>query len=176
MAGRSIHITDRATHLRLKWGGFVPMSTRMRQDLFAAGEVGTACSSFATITALIVDDEAHVRSYLRMALHQLGVTAVWEAANGRQALDLYQQHQPTVVLLDVRMPVMSGEEVMRELGEIDPNAVVIVVTSLNDYEVVKRFIQFGATNYVLKHLPREQLVAMISDVLLCLTDEVEDED
>ncbi len=134
-----------------------------------------AAAAFAATTALIVDDEAHVRSYLRLVLRTLGVITMWEAADGREALELYEAHRPTVVLLDVSMPVMGGDEMMRKLTAIDPDAVVIVVTSQNDYEIVKRFVRLGATSYVLKHLPREEIAEMIADVLLRLGQGAEEE-
>ena len=129
--------------------------------------------ALAALSALIVDDEAHVRAYLRLVLRSIGVTTVWEAANGKDGLEHYRQHLPDVVLLDVNLPLMSGEEVMLALTELDPGAAVVIVTSQNEHETVKRFIQLGAMGYVLKYLPQEKIVAALVETLGCL---VEDEE
>jgi two-component system chemotaxis response regulator CheY len=135
--------------------------------------VDRAALARASVTALIVDDEAHVRSYLRLVLSSLGVKTVWEAVNGREGLQLYQLHQPTVVLLDLNLPIMSGDEVMEALTKLDPSAAVIVVTAQNELETVKRFIRLGAMGYVLKYLPQERIVATLGDMLSRLIDQEE---
>ena len=140
----------------------------------AAG--GGSAPSFAAITALIVDDEPHVRAYLRLVLVSLGVTTAWEAENGAQALELYRLHQPSVMLLDINMPVMSGDKVMQELAQIDPEAAVIMVTAENELETVKRYIRLGAMGYVLKFLPREKITIALTDMLRCLIDEEAESD
>jgi len=130
-----------------------------------------ATTTFGSISALIVDDESHVRSYLRLVLAALGVTAVWEAADGAEGLALYEQHRPAVVLLDVNMPVMSGERMLEELTQLDPAAAVIMVTAQNEHETVKRFARLGAMGYLLKHLPKDELSRQLAEMLECLVDE-----
>jgi len=133
---------------------------------FAAA--GRAEHAFAALTALVVDDEAHVRSYLRAVLKSLGVTTVWEASDGEQGLELYRQHGPAVVLLDVNMPVMAGDVAMTQFAATEPPAAVIVVTSQSDREVVQHFLQLGALGYLLKHQPKEQIAQSLAEVLECL--------
>ena len=134
-----------------------------------------ATAARAALSVLIVDDEPHVRSYLRMVLGALGVTEVWEAADGSDAIGLFQEHQPAVVLLDVNMPLLSGDETLRRLTTLDPGAAVIVVTSQNDFTTVKRFQELGAMGYVLKHVRREQITATLEELLDSLLDD-RDED
>ena len=117
------------------------------------------------ITALLVDDEAHVRLYLRMVLRELGVTTVWEATNGEEAVQLFTQHRPVIVFLDNNMPVLSGRMAIERLHGIDPNAAVVVVTSESDLNTVKYFAEHGAVGYMLKHSPRRMLSQMIGEIL-----------
>lgn len=119
----------------------------------------------AELSALIIDDESHVRRYVGMLLASLGVTTVWEAGSGAEGLMLYEEHQPSVVMLDVNMPVMKGDAVMKELCELDPAVAVIVMTSESQIGVVRIFQQLGAAGYVLKHAPREVATKMIGEVL-----------
>jgi DNA-binding NarL/FixJ family response regulator len=119
----------------------------------------------ARIIALIADDEPHVRAYLRLVLRSLGVTSVWEAGDGAQALQMYAEHRPDVVLLDVNMPVMSGDGVIDALAHNFPEAAVIVVTSQSEHKLVKRFADLGVIGYVLKQQPREVVTGMIAEAL-----------
>ena len=137
-------------------------------------DVSNSSAAFAArgaLSALIVDDEAHVRAYTRMLLALLGVTTVWEAGSGADGLKLYLEHRPSVVLLDVNMPVMLGDVMMARLMAIDPAVAVIVMTSENNNGVVRIFQELGAIGYVLKHVARAQAVAMIGEALDTLLDE-----
>jgi len=121
-------------------------------------------------SALIVDDEAHVRVYLRMLLQSLGVTTVWEASDGKEAVELYALHRPPVVLLDLAMPAVGGEQVFRDLQAIDPDVAVIVVTSQSSLKTVQAIHQLGAIAYLLKHTPREQMQKTLTEALDSLDD------
>jgi two-component system chemotaxis response regulator CheY len=119
----------------------------------------------APVTALIVDDEPHVRAYVRLTLQSLDVTTAWEAADGPTALALYAEHAPTVVLLDVNMPTMPGVETLQQLLELDPNVHVVVVTSDSAHQTVRRFLELGAIGYVLKQRPPEEFRAALAELL-----------
>jgi DNA-binding NarL/FixJ family response regulator len=119
----------------------------------------------ARITALIADDEPHVRAYLRLVLRSLGVTTMWEAGDGVEALRVYEDQAPSVVLLDVNMPMLTGEGVIHALAQRFPEAAVVVVTSQSEHETVKRFAELGAIGYVLKQQPREVVTKMIAEAL-----------
>ena len=116
-------------------------------------------------SALIVDDEAHVRVYLRMLLQSVGIPTVWEASDGKQAIELYRLHRPPVVLLDLAMPVVAGDQVFRDLQAIDPDVAVIIVTSQSSLKTVQTIHQLGAIAYLLKHTPREQMVKTLNEAL-----------
>ncbi len=128
-------------------------------------EIAASSDARARITALIVDDEPHVRAYLRLVLRSLGVVTIWEAGDGAEALQLFAAHEPTVVLLDVNMPVLNGEGVVQELARNFPDAAVIVVSSQSEHQLIKRFAEIGAIGYVLKQQPREVVTEMIAEAL-----------
>jgi two-component system, chemotaxis family, chemotaxis protein CheY len=127
----------------------------------------SATAGREAITALIIDDKPHVRAFLRLTLHSLGVTSAYEAGNGADGVALFEQIQPTVVLLDVNMPVMSGDQAIQQILALDPEAAVIVVTSDSQHETVKHFRDLGAMGYVLKHRPAEEVRAMLDEALGC---------
>ena len=116
-------------------------------------------------TALLVDDEPHVRKFVGLTLQQLGPIRLLEAGNGAEALALYQQHRPDLVLLDVNMPVMDGIATLRELRAADPEAVVVMLTSLANRQTIEECGALGATNYIRKDTPRAELLATLTETI-----------
>jgi DNA-binding LytR/AlgR family response regulator len=105
-------------------------------------------------TALIADDEPLLREHLAAALRRLWpeLEIVAEARNGREAVELFDQHQPQVVFMDVHMPGMNGIEAARCIGR---QAQLVFVTAFENY-AVEAFRQ-GAIDYVVKPLDEERL-------------------
>lgn len=120
---------------------------------------------FARIRALIIDDEAHVRSYVRLTLQSLGVATTWEAADGGTGLALYAEQTPDVVFLDVNMPTMPGSDTMEQLLQIDPDANVVIITSDSAHQTVRKFLELGAIGYVLKQRPPEEFRSALYELL-----------
>lgn len=115
------------------------------------------------IRALLADDEKHVRVLIRAVLMPLDCEVVGEAENGEQAVALYKELRPDVVLLDVNMPVKDGKEALRDIIAFDAKAVVIMLTSMSDAATVQAAIDLGATFYIRKDTPPAQLREMLKD-------------
>jgi CheY-like chemotaxis protein len=98
---------------------------------------------------LIVEDNAGIRRMLRRILADTAST-IWECADGSAALAAYEEHQPDVVLMDVRMPGVDGLTATRQICAYDPSARVIVVTDYQDEDVKAAALDAGAREYVLK--------------------------
>ena len=112
---------------------------------------------------LIADDEPHIRSLISFIVTSLGAEVVAEAADGEQALGLYKQHRPDMVLLDINMPKMDGISVLEKIMAIDNRTLVVMLTSLNTIETVRECIDNGAYNYILKNKTAEELQKAISE-------------
>jgi len=106
---------------------------------------------------LIADDEPHIRSLIRLIVTSLGAVVVAEATDGEQALSLYKQFTPDMVLLDINMPKIDGIAVLKQIMAINNKTMVVMLTSLNTLEVVKECIDNGAWNYLLKNTTAEEL-------------------
>jgi two-component system NarL family response regulator len=120
----------------------------------------------ARARVLLVDDHALLRTGVANIINQESdLQVVAEAGNGVDALAAYERHQPDVTLLDLRMPVMEGVEVVRRLRERDPSARVIVLTTYDTDDEISRALKAGAKAYVLKDISADGLVACIRDVL-----------
>ena len=120
----------------------------------------------APARVLLVDDHALLRTGVANIINQeADLQVVAEAENGVEALKAYEQHQPDVTLLDLRMPVMEGVEVVRRLRERDPGARIIVLTTYDTDDEISRALKAGAKAYVLKDISADALVACVRDVL-----------
>lgn len=112
---------------------------------------------------LIADDEPHIRSLINLIVTSLGAEVVAEASDGEQALSMYKQFSPDMVLLDINMPKMDGISVLKQIMAINNRTLVVMLTSLNALEVVKECIDNGAWNYILKNTTAEELYKAISE-------------
>jgi two-component system NarL family response regulator len=118
------------------------------------------------ISVLIADDHGIVREGLVSVIrrNKADMNVVGEASNGREAVDLWKEHQPDVTLLDLRMPELDGVEAIKEIRAQDENARIIVLTTFDGDEDIYRAIQAGAKGYLLKDVPREALMDCIRRV------------
>ena len=110
------------------------------------------------INLLIVDDHPIVRDGLVAILTtQPDFQIIGEAASGQEALALFQQDQPDVVLLDLEMPEMDGVELIRQLRVARPDVKTVVFTAFDTDERILSALQAGAKGYLLKGAPRAEL-------------------
>ena len=115
--------------------------------------------------ALIVDDEPHVRAFLRLLLRELNILQTWEATNGASALEMVAQHRPELVLLDVNLPFMTGLEALAKIKAANPELPVIMVSGENAMNTVLEAVRLGASGYVIKHSPRAEALQNLRDAL-----------
>jgi DNA-binding NarL/FixJ family response regulator len=119
-------------------------------------------STNRSIRLLIVDDHPVVRDGLSgMFAGDPDFEVVGQAANGGEAVTRAQGLQPDVVLMDLRMPEMGGVEAIRQLRKVAPSAHVIVLTTYDTESEVLSAIEAGATGYLLKDAPREELIRAV---------------
>jgi DNA-binding NarL/FixJ family response regulator len=117
------------------------------------------------IRVLLADDQELVRSGFRLILDLAeGIEVVGEAGDGQQAVRLAKELRPDVVLMDVRMPGLDGIEATRRLGQAGVEARVLVLTTFDLDEYVYAAVRAGASGFLLKDAPREQLVTAVRTV------------
>jgi DNA-binding NarL/FixJ family response regulator len=117
------------------------------------------------IRILVADDHSVVREGLvSLIKRKADMTVVGEASNGREAVDLWKEHQPDVALLDLRMPELDGVGAIKEIREVDESARIIVLTTFDGDEDIYRAIKAGAKAYLLKDTAREALMECIRKV------------
>ncbi|MBV9688459.1 MAG: response regulator transcription factor [Ktedonobacteraceae bacterium] len=117
------------------------------------------------IRLLIVDDHEMVREGLKaMLVSEADFDIVGDAANAEQALELIERLQPDVVLLDIRLPDMSGIEVCRTVAQRFPRTAVLILTTFTDENLIAQCIQAGARGYIIKDIERLDLKRSIRAV------------
>ena len=114
------------------------------------------------IRLILCDDQAIVTEGLQVILSTVsGFEVVATASDGAEAVELVEQHAPDLVMMDLRMPIMNGIQATRQIHERFPTTRVLVLTTYDDDGWVFDAIRAGASGYLLKDTPREQLIAAI---------------
>jgi two-component system response regulator NreC len=117
------------------------------------------------IRILLSDDHNILRDGMRLLLErQPGFMVVAEASDGRETLDLVQNHQPDVVVMDIAMPNMNGIEATRRIVEKHPGMGVVILSMHYDESYVIRSLKAGARAYLLKDAVKSELIAAIHAV------------
>ena len=113
---------------------------------------------------LLVDDEALMRSGLRLMIDGAhGIEVVGEAADGQAALEQITELSPDVVLMDIRMPRMTGLEALRALRERGDEARVVMLTAFDTDDFLLEALRAGAVSFLLKDSPPEDVVQAVAD-------------
>lgn len=114
---------------------------------------------------LVVDDHFMVRMGLSSSLNaEPDMEVVAEVGTGEAALDAYRKHQPNLVLMDVRLPGMSGAQAAAAITHEFPDARILMLSTHSGEEEIYRSLQAGARGYILKSALREELLQAIRDV------------
>ena len=118
-----------------------------------------------SIRVLVADDQSMVRAGFRMLLSQEhDIEVVAEASNGREAIDKATRFRPTIVLMDIRMPELDGLQATRRILAKDDAARILILTTFDLDEYVYEALRAGASGFVLKDDPPEQLLSAIRTV------------
>ncbi|GIN14202.1 DNA-binding response regulator [Shouchella clausii] len=117
-------------------------------------------------TILLAEDQQIVRQGLKMMIEHRQRYQVIEAENGQEAVDLAGRHVIDLVLMDVRMPVMTGIEATKRMIERDPNVKIVMLTTFIDERYAIEALKAGAKGYILKDADMESLFATIEKALL----------
>lgn len=114
---------------------------------------------------LIVDDARLMRTMLRGIVTRAGWAVVGEAADGDEAVRLYFQVRPDAVTMDILMPRVDGLTAARQILERDPAARIVMITSVGQEDIMRRCIELGAVDFIIKPLQEDRILAALRRVL-----------
>jgi DNA-binding NarL/FixJ family response regulator len=114
---------------------------------------------------LLVDDETHIRKFVGLVLKKFCRPTILEASDGIQALAVFAQEKPDLVLLDVNMPNMDGLQTLERLLQTAPDANVVMLTSLANRQTIEECVRLGALGYIRKDTPKDELGAQLESIM-----------
>lgn len=129
-------------------------------------------------SVLIIDDEEIIRHTIRKMgqWESFGMKVVGEAANGIDGLRMICEQKPDIVFLDMRMPGLSGAEVIEKLEERGIRLKLVVVSGFDSYTYTRMALRYGAVDYLLKPIDREEMLALLKRLQHVLALEENDQD
>lgn len=113
---------------------------------------------------LIADDSDAIRLVLKDILSIGEHEVLAEAIDGAEAVDMYKQHSPEILLLDLAMPKKDGLTVVNEVMEHDSNAKIILITASDDQKVINECLKHGATSYISKPFDFNSVLQTIKEI------------
>ena len=106
---------------------------------------------------MIVDDASFMRLNLKNILKN-DYEIVGEAENGKKAVEMYQEHNPDIVTMDITMPVMDGLEAIKAIKDIDPDSNIVVCSAMGQQKMVIKAIELGAADFIVKPFKEERVL------------------
>jgi two-component system chemotaxis response regulator CheY len=114
---------------------------------------------------LVCDDSAFMRMMLKRVLIDNGHEIVGEAGDGMEAVQLYRQHKPDLITMDITMPKMDGIQAVTHIHEDDPLVRIVMVTALGQRAIITDAIKAGASDFIVKPFDNIQVIETIKKVL-----------
>lgn len=114
---------------------------------------------------LITDDAAFMRMMIKNIVTKAGYEVVGEAENGAQAVEMYKEHKPDLVTMDITMPEMDGIQAVKIIKEIDPNANIVMCSAMGQQAMVMEAIQAGAKDFIVKPFQQDRILQTIERII-----------
>ncbi len=114
------------------------------------------------IKIILVDDLSFMRDAIRHIVENSNMDVLGEAGNGSDAVKMYMELEPDIVLMDITMPVMDGLESLKRIRQYDPGAKVIMCSALGQQKYIIKAIQLGARDFILKPFQSERILSAIT--------------
>jgi two-component system response regulator YesN len=123
---------------------------------------------------MIVDDEQLIRRGLRETIDWdlLGLEVAAEASNGEEALELIKKIKPQIIITDVKMPIMDGIQLIKEVDRLEIKTKIIILSGYNEYEYLKEAIKYNVESYLLKPINQEELISIIKSTIINIEKEI----
>lgn len=117
------------------------------------------------VSALVIDDSDHIRTLFSMTFKKMGITNVQFASDGEEGVLRYRTLKPSITFLDNMLPKLSGMEVLKEIRKTNPDAVVVMVSSVSNLETVQEAKRNGASYYLVKPYTPAKIVEIMQKLL-----------
>lgn len=115
------------------------------------------------MSVLVCDDSMFARKSLCMFIATLGVKNIYEASDGAEAVEKYKANKPDIVFMDIVMPVITGIEALEHIIKFDPEAKVIMASSVGTQAHLKSAIKAGASDFLQKPISNDQVKQILEN-------------
>jgi two-component system chemotaxis response regulator CheY len=130
---------------------------RIERPIFAPQEV----SPPTALRLAICDDAMFSRKLIADIAREAGWAIAWEAKDGREAVELYRKDRPNLLTLDLTMPVMPGIDALREIRTLDPSALIVIVSAIDQRSVIADCLREGASDFMTKPVDRNRIQSLL---------------
>jgi two-component system chemotaxis response regulator CheY len=117
------------------------------------------------VKILLVDDSTYIRTVLGSVITEAGFEVAGEAADGAEAIRKYMDLKPDLVLMDVIMEPMNGMDATKAILDLDPAAKILMVTVLEDKDILLDFVKIGAKGYIAKPFTKKEIAEKIKKII-----------
>ena len=114
---------------------------------------------------MLVDDAAFMRMTIKNVLTKMGYTNLLEAADGAQAVEMYEKEHPDLVIMDITMPNMDGLEALKAIRAKDGNANVVMCSAMGQEAMVVEAVQAGIKDFIVKPFKDDRLMKTVNSIL-----------
>lgn len=117
------------------------------------------------LTLMIVDDSNIIRNRIERSIQGLDIQVVATASDGAKAVEMFKEHKPDLVTMDLTMPNLDGLECIKQIRALSQNTSILVVSALSDRQTGLRALQYGARGFICKPFTDEQLVIALNKLI-----------
>lgn len=117
------------------------------------------------VKILTIEDSGFERTLILKMLHRAGYKGILQAENGAKGIETFKSEKPDLVLLDMRLPIMSGLDVLRKLKEVDANVKVVIVSVVRSPEEKREALSLGAQAYIQKPINEKEFIDAVKQAL-----------
>ena len=114
---------------------------------------------------MIVDDSNIIRNRIERSMDNMDIEVVATASNGEDAVELFMQHRPDLITMDLTMPKMDGLECIRQICAADEEANILVISALSDKATGIKALEFGARGFICKPFSDDELVQALIEMM-----------
>lgn len=114
---------------------------------------------------LIVDDSVMMRDMLQNTLERCGCTVCGLAKDGNEGINLFEKHNPDLVFMDINMPVLDGLTAVKNIKKLNPNAKIIMLSSMGDEEIIEQAKGLGVSIFLKKPFDTHSIISALSTIL-----------
>jgi len=113
------------------------------------------------LSVMVVDDSVFMRDMLKSLITQAGGHVIGEASDGNEAVAMFKELKPQLILMDIMMPTKNGLDALKDIMDIDKNAKVVMCTSVGQEKVVTEAVEVGASDFIVKPFKPDDIKAVI---------------